>query len=313
MSKKILSFGEVLWDLLPSDTVLGGAPLNFAYRADSLGDVGLMVSRLGRDELGTQAFEKMVELGLDTTYMQWDKQYPTGTVQVSFDRQNNPDYVIIPHVAYDHIELTEALIEIAAQVDCLCFGTLAQRSGQSRRTLSQLIDASNRSLKLLDINLRKDCHRPQTIEFSLDKADILKLNEDEAHQLGRMLGIPYDGLTDICQAILERKSLGHCVVTLAAKGALAVSASGEAVYVPGYEIDLVDSLGSGDAFSAGFIHEILHGNSLREACEFGNVLGALVATQQAATVPITQEQIEQFRSRDWQRNVHSDLAESLTD
>lgn len=313
MSKKILSFGEVLWDLLPSDTVLGGAPLNFAYRADSLGDVGLMVSRLGQDELGKQAFDKMVELGLDTTYMQWDEEFPTGTVQVSFDQQNNPDYVIIPHVAYDYVELTEALSEVASQVDCLCFGTLAQRSEQSRQTLAKLLEASGDSLKLLDINLRKDCHSPQTIEFSLDNADILKLNEDEAHQLGRMLGISYTALPDLCKAILRDHSLQYAVVTLAEKGALAVSASGETVYVPGYKTDVVDSLGSGDAFSAGFIHKVLHGNSLREACEFGNVLGALVATQQGATVPISQGQIEQFRSCDWQRNVHPDLARLATD
>ena len=92
MKKTILAFGEVLWDILPSCTVLGGAPFNFAYRVNSLGDTGLMVSRLGRDELGEKAFEQISRLGLETTYIQWDERLPTGTVQVSFDEQNNPDY-----------------------------------------------------------------------------------------------------------------------------------------------------------------------------------------------------------------------------
>ncbi|GAJ16927.1 unnamed protein product, partial [marine sediment metagenome] len=99
MKKTILAFGEVLWDILPSCTVLGGAPFNFAYRANSLGDLGLMISRLGRDELGSKTCDQIVQLGLDTRLIQWDDQFPTGTVQVSFDEQNNPDYFITPEVA----------------------------------------------------------------------------------------------------------------------------------------------------------------------------------------------------------------------
>ena len=103
MKKTILAFGEVLWDVLPSCTVLGGAPFNFIYRVNSLGDTGLMISRLGRDELGRKAHEQIIQSGLDTRSIQWDDELPTGTVQVSFDEQNNPDYFIVPDVAYDRI------------------------------------------------------------------------------------------------------------------------------------------------------------------------------------------------------------------
>lgn len=307
MKKTILAFGEVLWDILPSCTVLGGAPFNFVYRVNSLGDTGLMVSRLGRDELGQKAFEQVTELGLDTTYIQWDDHLPTGTVQVSFDEENNPDYVIIPQVAYDQIELTDALLEAASTVDCLCFGTLSQRSEKSRKTVEQLLAKASKSLKLLDINLRKDCYNLETVTFSLQKADVLKLNEEEARRLGRMLDVRYQNLPEFCEQMLDRWHLRHCLVTLGEEGVFAMSAQDERVYVPGYRIRLVDSLGSGDAFTAGFVHNILREKSISQACEFGNMLGALVATKKGATAALTQEEINHLLNQKVERNICVEL------
>jgi len=307
MKKTILAFGEVLWDILPSCTVLGGAPFNFVYRVNSLGDTGLMVSRLGRDELGQKAFEQVTELGLDTTYIQWDDHFPTGTVQVSFDEENNPDYVIIPQVAYDQIELTDALLEAASTVDCLCFGTLSQRSEKSRKTVEHLLAKASKSLKLLDINLRKDCYNLETVTFSLQKADVLKLNEEEARRLGRMLDVRYQNLPEFCEQMLDRWHLRHCLVTLGEEGVFAMSAQDERVYVPGYRIRLVDSLGSGDAFTAGFVHNILREKSISQACEFGNMLGALVATKKGATAPVTQEDINHLLNQKVKRNTCVEL------
>jgi fructokinase len=307
MKKTILAFGEVLWDILPSCTVLGGAPFNFAYRANSLGDVGLMISRLGRDELGNKACDQIVQLGLDTRFIQWDDQFPTGTVQVSFDEQNNPDYFITPQVAYDLIELTDELLEAVSTADCLCFGTLSQRAGTSRKTIEQLLENTNKSLKFLDINLRKKCYSLETVTFSLRKADVLKLNEDEAHQLGGMLGIAHGSLWQFCQEVSRKWSLKYCLVTLGEHGAVAFSDNGQKVYVPGYKVSLVDSLGSGDAFSAGFVHKLLRGASIAEACEFGNVLGALVAAKEGATSLITLDDVKRFCNQDCQRIVHPDL------
>ena len=150
MNKTILAFGEVLWDILPSCTVLGGAPFNFIYRVNSLGDTALMISRLGRDELGRKAHEQIIQSGLDTRFIQWDDELPTGTVQVSFDEQNNPDYFIVPNVAYDRIETTGELIDTASTADCLCFGTLSQRAAQSRKTIERLLEEAATGLKLLD-------------------------------------------------------------------------------------------------------------------------------------------------------------------
>lgn len=312
MTKTILAFGELLWDILPTATILGGAPFNFAYRANALGDRGLMISRLGRDSLGQKAFDKVLSLGLETTYLQWDEHNPTGTVQVSFDSENNPDYVIIPHVAYDHMEMNGSLRDIASTVDCLCYGTLSQRSEKSRRTLEQLIEQSDRSLKFLDINLRKDCYSKDTIIFSLKKADVLKLNEDEAHQLAQLVEISHETIPQFCEAISNEWSLQYCLVTLAEKGAFAFSAKGEKIFSPGYKIDLADSLGAGDAFSAGFVHKILRGSYTEEACEYGNILGGLVATTDGATYPITQDEIDQFLNQKVERNIYFGLEQFMT-
>ena len=311
MNKTIFAFGELLWDILPSCTVLGGAPFNFAYRVNSLGDTGLMISRLGRDELGRKAFDQVVQLGLDTRYIQWDQDLPTGTVQVSFDEDNKPDYVIIPAVAYDQIELTDKLGEAVSTADCLCFGTLSQRAKKSRKTIEQLLDRAKKSLKFLDINLRKDCYNTETVSFSLQKADILKLNEDEAGRLGRMLGVSHKNIQEFCEKMLDQWAIEHCVVTLGEKGAFAMSTSGEKVYVPGYKVKLADSIGSGDAFSAGFVHKLLRDKSITQAAQFGNVLGALVAKKEGATSPVTVEEINEFGNHNPERNIRIDLQEFI--
>src|SRR5262245_1627440 len=113
MHKTVLSFGETLWDLLPSGPTLGGAPFNFAYRVNSLGNRGLIVTRLGRDERGRQALAQTSALGIDTTCIQHDDQHPTGTVEVSFDEKGNPAFLISPGAAYDFIEATTELMELA--------------------------------------------------------------------------------------------------------------------------------------------------------------------------------------------------------
>lgn len=311
MKKTIYAFGELLWDILPSCTVLGGAPFNFVYRVNSLGDTGLMISRLGRDQLGQKAFEQVGRLGMDTKYIQWDEDMPTGTVQVSFDEDNNPDFVIIPNVAYDRIEATDTLVNAVSTADCLCFGTLSQRSEKSRKTIEQLLESAEKCLKFLDINLRKDCYNPENVRFSLQKADVLKLNEDEIHQLGWMLDVYHDDIPKFCEEMLNKWSLECCVVTLGDKGAFAMSARSEIIYVPGYKVEVADSIGSGDAFSAGFVHKLLRGKSTGEAARFGNVLGALVATTAGATASVMPDDINLFQRRNLERNIKVDLQEFM--
>jgi len=307
MKKSIFSFGEVLWDLLPGQRILGGAPFNFVYRVNSLGDTGYMVSRLGRDLLGEEAFEKIKSLDLDTRFIQWDERHPTGTVKVSFDTANNPDFVILPGVAYDYIEHTPELLKSVAKADCLYFGTLTQRAETSQKTLQKLLEAAKQCVKFLDMNLRKDCFSKESIKFSLKQADILKLNEDEARFLADIFNYSFISIPLFCEEMINKWNLRFCLVTLAEKGAFAASQTGESVYCPGYNINFVDSVGAGDAFSAGFVFKLLKGSSFQQGCQFGNILGALVATQTGATTKLTPETIENFLSQKNQRHIHSDL------
>jgi len=294
MRKTVLSFGETLWDLLPSGPAPGGAPFNLAFRINSLGDRGIIVTRVGRDELGRKAMERMAGWGMDASQVQMDNHHPTGTVKVTLDDKGNPEFLINPEVAYDFIELTDELLDLAAAADCLCFGTVAQRARTSRLSLQRLLEAAGKGARFLDVNLRKDCFYRETITESLRKATILKLNLQEAHYLAELFAISLSSLPEFCAEIIEEWSLSCCLVTLGQHGAFGASASGTKVYVPGYEIKVTDSCGSGDAFSAGFIHEYLRGRSLADCCQLGNALGTMVAMQPGATTPVTIEEVRHF-------------------
>jgi fructokinase len=311
--RTIVAFGEILWDMLPDCTRLGGAPFNFTYRINSLGDEGLMISRLGSDALGDKALEAVRSLGVETSLLQRDPVHPTGTVRVTFDDDHRPDYLIVPEVAYDYIEPTDALSDAVARADCLSFGTLVQRSQTTRRTLSRLIEHASNCLKALDINLRQNCYSLDTVKYSLGHADLLKLNDDEVGLLCRLLGMACDGPVSFCERIMELYPIRHCLVTFGESGALVVSQTGEKIYEPGYRVKLADSLGSGDAFAAGFVHKYLRAETVKDACHFGNVLGAIVATQVGATEPIWPEQIEQFECAVAERNILSEFERFILD
>ncbi|HLF95134.1 MAG TPA: carbohydrate kinase [Planctomycetota bacterium] len=288
--KTIVAFGETLWDLLPAGPALGGAPCNFAYRAASLGDRAVIVTRLGRDDLGKKAFDQLAALGMETGSVQWDDRHPTGTVPVTIDAKGVPDFRIVKEVAYDFIQP----VEIAA--DAVCFGSLVQRSPTSRRSLHRLLDASGDAIKFLDINLRKECYSREVLRDSLDRADIVKLNDAEAFQLRGMFGLRGKTVAAVAREVRRRWSLDACVVTRGERGALAVT-SGEEVEVSGWKVEVVDTIGSGDAFSAAFLHDWLRGRSLEDCVFFGNALGALVARTKGATTPISTDEIRRFCGR----------------
>src|SRR6266542_7015242 len=300
MQKTILSFGETLWDLLPSGPVLCCAPFNFAHRVYSLGDRGIIVTRLGREEYGKKALEQIAALGVDAAYVQKDDHHPTGTVRVTLDGKGNPDFFIVPEVAYDFIDLTYELLELAATADCFCFGTLAQRTPASRLSLHRLLDVAGKGVKYLDINLRKDCFFRETITESLTKANIVKMNLQEAHYLAELFEVSLSSLPDFCAEMIEEWSLSCYLVTLGEHGALAASPK-EIVYVPGYEISVKDSCGSGDAFSAGFVHKYLRRGTLADCCQLGNALGSMVAMQTGATTPITLDEVRHFLASKYRR------------
>ena len=284
MSKlNVVSYGEALWDLLPSGAVLGGAVLNFAYRIGSLGHEASLISCLGKDTWGDRALDRISGLGMDTKHIQRREDAPTGTVDVLIDASGDPTFTINSPAAYDHIQLTPELSDRVSAAGCFCFGTLIQRSPVSRQTLTSLLACYGDGVVLCDINLRKNCYTEETIRDSLARAHILKINENELDEIAVLLGITGTDLPARVDALLERQSLDCCLVTLGIRGAYAATREGERVYGPAYRVIKEDAAGSGDAFTAGFVHGLLGLKDLSHACRMGNAMGSLVAGQVGAT------------------------------
>lgn len=290
----VVAFGEALWDLLPDGPALGGAPLNFAYRCVTLGMRGVLVSRVGTDRLGDDSVGRMERLGMDTRFIQRDPRRPTGTVVVRLDARGTPDFSIVDDVAYDYIEPADGLAALVAGADCLCFGTLAQRSPVSRRTIDRLLEAFAGRFLVLDANLRRDCYTAETIRLSVARAKVLKMNEAEAPEVAAACGLVSGSLPDVSRGLLAGGGLDLCVVTLGERGCFAMARNGEAVYEPAFGVRLRDTCGSGDAFTAAFVREVMRGQGLRAACRVGNALGALVAAQSGATEPIAEDELHAF-------------------
>lgn len=302
MPKKIAAFGELLWDLLPNGKVLGGAPANFIYRINSFGDNGTLLSKVGNDKAGKEAREALRNLGVSDDNIQTDYEFPTGSVKVKIDDYGNADYNIITDVAYDHIEINAEMMDAFSQADCVCFGTLVQRYGISKNTLRELIHESSEVVKFLDINLRKKCYTATSVEDSLRMTNILKTNDDELLITKNLLNLKHENLKELAQETIEKYNLDIILCTLGENGAFCLTKENVFFYDPGYQIDLVDTVGSGDAFSAGFVHYYMNGHPIEEALRFGNAAGAMVATTTGATTPIPKGEILKFMLSPHKRN-----------
>lgn len=294
MPKKIAAFGELLWDLLPGGKVLGGAPANFIYRTNSFGENGTLLSKVGNDKAGKEAREELKKLGVSDENVQTDYEFPTGIVKVKFDSNGNPDFNIITDVAYDHIEINAEMMDAFSTADCVCFGTLVQRYGISKNTLRELIHESPDVVKFLDINLRKKCYTAATIEESLRMTNILKTNDEELLITKELLNLTHENLKDLAQETIEKYNIDIILCTLGSNGAFCLTNEDIFYYDAGYQISLGDTVGSGDAFSAGFVHYYMNGYPIDEALRFGNAAGAMVATTTGATSPISKEEILNF-------------------
>lgn len=292
-----LVFGEALWDLLPSGPVLGGAPLNFAYRLGSLGVPTRFVSQVGTDDLGEQTLARMRSLGMDISLVSRTDALPTATVIVELDEERNPSYTIVEDVAYDAVPWTEALASAVAESDILCFGTLAQRGPRSRATLRRLVSAFAGTTVLVDINLRPRCYTEETVRWSMEHGTVAKLNDEELGVLADIYSLRGDDLVGLAEQLRLAVELDTVVVTMGGKGALAISGpqpgtgGSEPAIVPGFVVEVDDPCGAGDAFAAAFMASVIDGLSLEAAITRANALGALVATQPGATQTVTQEQM----------------------
>lgn len=288
----IVGLGEVLWDLLPSGKVLGGAPANFAYMANLLGDRGVVASRVGVDALGQEACAVMASLGVSTEYLQQDCEHETGCAEVAIDDAGQPIFIIKESVSWDFLEWTPAWEELARKVDLVCFGSLAQRSATSAATVDRFLRASRpEALRIFDVNLRQKYYSTDILERSLRYADILKLTDHELIRLTSLLGFKARGEEESARQLLQECDLKLVCLTRGSRGSLLVSYE-ETVEHPGIAVKVVDAVGAGDAITACLAHHLVRGRSLEEISEFANRLASWVATQVGATPSVDRLEVE---------------------
>lgn len=286
----VICFGEVLWDLLPSGKIAGGAPMNVAYQTNNLGMQSRMISRVGSDELGRELLAFLQSKGVSTDLVQADQQYPTGIVNVLLDEKGIPSYEIVQPAAWDHIELTETMLRTVNEANALVFGSLSCRSEKTQSTLVALLDKA--PLRVFDVNLREPFYTRELLEKLLPKANIVKVNDIELGILAGWYGMK-GSESEQMEALQKKFGFDRIIVTKGEHGAACLSKEGYSS-VPGVSVKVQDTIGSGDAFLSGFLSQYFAGANDRECLRFANALGALTATKAGGTPNIDQGEIQAF-------------------
>ncbi len=276
--KVIVGIGELLWDMLPSGKAIGGAPANFAYHAGRLGEEGWVVSAVGDDALGHEILDVLDEKRLHSLVAMVDK--PTGTVQVSLDDAGVPTYTIVEDVAWDHIPFTPKMQDLASRADAVCFGSLVQRNGSRASVLKFLEAVPASALKVFDINLRQHFYTPEILRKSLEIADVLKINDEEIVILSEMFGLGSDP-REACRKLIGQYSLRFVLLTKGARGSEVISPD-EVIPQGVGKVDVVDTVGAGDAFTAAFTVAYLRGDSLADAQKLAGEVTAYVCSHKGA-------------------------------
>ena len=281
---KIVSIGEVLWDILPSTEHLGGAPFNFAWHAHNLGHEVCFVSAVGDDPYGNQALERIAESGLSTRFIRRVHDCPTGTVTVSTDSLGLPHYAIDRPAAYDFPALSPAEFDalLSPAPDWIYFGTLQQMSAPAHALTLKLMSAAPAAKRFYDINLRINSYTPELVRTLARHTNILKLNEQEVPALRHIGGFQGDSVAQFCRNCRRIFQLNAVCVTLGPKGC-ALLLDNEYLEAPGFPVKVVDTIGAGDAFSAALLHGINAGWAPSRIGDFANRIGALVASRPGGT------------------------------
>jgi fructokinase len=284
----ICSFGEVLWDDFPSGRLPGGAPMNVAIGLQNLGIPTAMISRVGQDELGRDIKAFMQSQNCSTDWVQTDPQHGTGIVKVHASPTGENRYEIVQPIAWDFIECTPETIELVKQAKAIIFGTLACRDAVSRNTLLTLLKSA--PLKIYDVNFRPPFYDQALVEMLLAQADIVKMNDDELNIISAWYAMENTGETAQMQYLKDKFNLKIVIVTRGANGAICLDHSG--VYESkGFKVQVQDTVGSGDAFLAGFLKNLLDDKAPDHSLKYACALGALVASHKGANPVIKEAEI----------------------
>ena len=282
MNDVIVGMGEVLWDMLPEGKKIGGAPANFAYHVSQYGFDGYVVSAVGDDKLGNEILESFNNRRFN--YLIQRVPYPTGTVQIELDEAGIPCYEIKENVAWDNIPFTVDLEKLAKKTRAVCFGSLAQRNTVSRETINRFLDVMSDAAgqyRVFDVNLRQGFYDKEILCNSMKRCDILKINDEELIAVSRMFEYPGIDLEDKCRALLSEYGLEILILTCGVNGSYVFTRENVS-FVNTPKIEVADTVGAGDSFTATFISAILKGKSIREAHELAVEVSAYVCTQNGA-------------------------------
>jgi fructokinase len=286
---QIVCFGEMLWDLLPTGAMPGGAPMNVAIHLMYNGVNPVVISRVGTDEYGSRLLDFLKEKGLSTRFVQVDERHRTGIVHANVTNKTEVTYDIVQPVAWDFIEYSDEAHEIVALSEVFVYGSLAARHETSRNTLLELLPMAKQ--KVFDVNLRPPHYSPEGVEELLREATIVKLNHSELNELSNWYGSGQSGEREKMQFLKERYNLELVILTRGENGA-AVLHGNEYTEHPGVAVQVEDTIGSGDSFLATFLSNYLRQQPLAEALKKACLVGAFVATRKGATPPYSPDDVE---------------------
>jgi fructokinase len=291
-NKTIVGLGEILWDVLPTGKVLGGAPANFACIASQFGLNGYAVSSIGNDLPGKEILDSLAEKQLN--FLIENVDFPTGTVLVTVDEKGVPQYKICEGVAWDNIPFTQRSEELARTCDAVCFGSLAQRNTVSRNSILQFLElVPEDALKIFDINLRQHFYSKEIIEKSLQKANILKINDEEVSIIAALFD--WKGSEEeVCKKIMNDYSLKMIVETKGATGSY-VFTPNDTSYLDTPKVHVADTVGAGDSFTGSFVAALLNGESIRNAHKLAVEVSAYVCTQHGAMPQLPDAFVELYK------------------
>ena len=291
MATKIVCFGEVLFDVFPTHTKIGGAPLNVGLRLASLGIETQIISRIGQDAKGKELLDFIEANDVSTTYIQTDSHFSTGEVTVKLDEKGSASYTINYPVAWDKIEATPEAHDIVSFADAVVFGSLVCRDTASYQSLLSILNVAK--YKIFDVNLRAPFYTKELLSDLMNKADFIKFNDDELYEISEYLGSPFHSLEQNIQFIAEKTNTKHICVTKGSHGAVLLY-NNQLFYNSGYKITVADTVGAGDSFLAGLLTKLLTGFTPQKAIDFACALGALVAQNEGANPKISAEAIAEF-------------------
>ena len=291
----IVCFGEVLWDVFPTHKKIGGAPLNVALRLQSFQNEVALISCLGDDKLGNELLLELQKHRISSLYIQKIKAYKTSTVAISLDKNGSASYFINHPCAWDNIQVNDKLNSLVKSSEAFIFGSLIARSNTSRNTLLKLLTFSK--LSVFDVNLRPPHYDINSIQVLMNAANFIKFNDDELKEISMSLGYQSASIEQTILFIAKKTNTTSIAVTLGSKGAILFYEE-RFFYCKGYQVEVADTVGSGDSFLATLIDVLLKGKDAQLAIDKACAVGALVAKNKGANPVISKVEIDAIMNQD---------------